>query len=141
MIRKFLLPALAVFGALIALGVVYLSQRTIPAAPILFPPPTSPYPYFIAGAGIIEASSQNISIGTPFNEVIEKIYVIEGDRVKAGDPLFQLDLRAFEAVAESAAASVRVAEATLEGAQKELSFYERVTDRRAVSEDAYRQAY
>lgn len=106
MLRKYVLPVLAILGALLALFVVYLSQRSIPPPPILFPPPTSPYPYAIAGAGIIEASSQNISIGTPFNEVIDKIFVVEGDFVKKNDLILQLDLRAFEAAAEVAQASL-----------------------------------
>lgn len=135
------MPFIAIIGALFALAVVFITQRSIPPPPILFPPPQSPYPYFIAGAGIIEASSQNISIGCPFNEVIDKIFVIEGDHVKAGQPLFQLDLRAFEAVVAAALASCKVAEVALENAQKQFSFYQRVKEKSAVSEEAYYQAY
>ncbi len=141
MARKYFLPILAVLGAFLALFVVYLSSRTMPPPPILFPPPQSPYPYSIAGAGIIEASSQNISIGSPFNEVIDTIFVVEGDNVKKGDPIFQLDLRAFEAVAFIACAERNVAIVTLENAHKDFSFYKRLKDTRAVSEEAYAQAY
>ncbi len=141
MLRKYLLPALAVIGALIALGVVFWSQRTTPPPPILFPPPQSPYSYFIAGAGIIEASSQNISIGTPFNEVIDTIFVVEGDDVKRGDRILQLDLRAFEAVFEEAQASLRAAEVARDSAEVQFSFYLRLLDKRAVSEEAYEQAH
>lgn len=141
MFRKYFLPILAVLGALLALYIVYLSQRTPPPPPILFPPPQSPYPYAIAGAGIIEASSQNISIGSPFNEVIDTIYVVEGDYVKKGDPILRLDLRAFEAAVAIACAERDVALVTLENAQKDFSFYQRLKDTRAVSEEAYAQAY
>jgi HlyD family secretion protein len=141
MIRKYFLPALAVFGTLLALFVVYLSQKKIPPAPILFPPPQSPYTHAIAGAGIIEASSQNISIGTPFNEVIDKIFVVEGDNVKKGDLILRLDLRAFEAVRESAVAALEVAQVELANAQTQFSFYQRLKDTRAVSEEAINQAY
>lgn len=139
MIRRYLLPILAILGALFGLVVVYWSQKTVPVPPILFPPAMSPYPISIAGAGIIEASSQNISIGTPFNEIIKKIYVIEGDRVKAGDKLFELDLRIFEAELATAQASVKLAEVDLENKKKQFSFYENLKDKRAVSQQIYQQ--
>lgn len=61
--RKYALPSMAIIGALLGLLVVVMTQRSVPVPPILFPPPESPYPTAIAGAGLIEASSQNISIG------------------------------------------------------------------------------
>lgn len=140
MTRKYLLPILAILGALFGLVVVYATQRKEAVPPIMFPPSTSPFESSIAGAGIIEASSQNISIGTPFNEIIDKIFVIEGDVVKAGDPLFQLDLRNFNAELESAKASLEVAKATFQDRQKQLSFYKRVKETKAVSEQLYAQA-
>ncbi len=138
--RKYVLPALAILGALLALVVVFLSQRSIPPPPILFPPPRSPYPHAIAAAGTIEASSQNISIGTPFNEVIDTIYVVEGDYVKKGDLILRLDLRAFEAALASATASLNEAKVAQENAQVQLSFYERLQNRSAASESAYQTA-
>ena len=141
MFQKYLLPFLAVSGAFIALLVVFWSQKTVPTPPILFPPPKSPYLHAIAGAGIIEASSQNISVGSPFNEVIQKIFVIEGECVKKGDPIFQLDLRSFEAAVEIAQASLVAGEVALENAKKQFSFYQRLKDSRAVSEEVYSQAY
>lgn len=141
MLRKYLLPIFALLGALLALGVVIWSQRTTPAPPILFPPPQSPYPYFIAGAGIIEASSQNISVGSPFDQIIEKIFVIEGDNVNKGDPLFQLDHRAFQPAVDIARASYNAALVQSENAKVTFSFYQNLKDRRAVSEESYQQAY
>jgi HlyD family secretion protein len=138
--QRYLLPILAVIGALFALTIVWWSERTVPVAPITFPPAVSPYPHSIAGAGIIEASSQNISIGTPFNEIISKIYVIEGQQVNAGDPLFELDLRIFEAQLAAAQASLSMAIVEYENQKKQFSFYQRLTDTRAVSEQMYQQA-
>lgn len=137
--RKYLIPLLALAGAIFGIWTVYKSQVTVPVAPILFPPPQSPYPNAIAGAGIIEASSQNISIGTPFNEIITKIFVVEGDRVSTGDPLFQLDLRTFEAQLLSAQAQLRLAIANYEDKSKQFSFYKRLKDPRAVSEQVFQQ--
>lgn len=137
--RKYLLPILALLGALFGLYIVFWSQKTVPVAPILFPPAVSPYAHSIAGAGIVEASSQNISIGTPFNEIITKIFVIEGDKVKKDDPLFQLDIRSFEAQLATAQANLKLAIANAEDKRKQFSFYERLKDTRSVSEQIYQQ--
>ncbi|MFI5344536.1 MAG: efflux RND transporter periplasmic adaptor subunit, partial [Chlamydiales bacterium] len=138
-IQKYLLPLLAIVGALFGLAIVYWSQKTMPVPPIAFPPATSPYPHSIAGAGIIEASSQNISIGTPFNEVIWTIFVIEGDHVKKGDLLIQLDLRNFEAQLETAQANLNLAQVNLEDKSIQYSFYQRLRDKKAVSEQIYQE--
>jgi HlyD family secretion protein len=138
--RKFWLPLIALVGALLGLAIAFWSTQRPPTAPILFPPPTPPYEHFIYGSGLIEASSQNISIGTPFNEIITKIFVVEGDFVKQGDILFTLDLRAFEADLAVALANLGLAQADFEDKKTQFSFYVRLTDKRAVSEAAYQAA-
>lgn len=141
MFRRYFLPILALLGALLGIYIVYLSQKKVPTPPILLPPPKSPYVYSIAGVGLIEASSQNIAIGIPFNEVIEKIYVTEGDYVKAGDILFQLDLRFFLSQVEIAKANLDAAFVNLQDKFRQYTFYQRVKDKRAVSEQSYEQYY
>lgn len=141
MLRKYFLPFLALTGAIIALCVVFWSQKKEIPQPIPFPPPVSPYVHSIAGAGIVEASSQNISIGSPFSEIVTKIYVVEGDKVKAGDPLFHLDLRSFEAQLETSVNQLKAAIVTFENQKTQFSFYENLTDKRAVSLQAYESAY
>lgn len=140
-IRAFLLPLLALFGMVFGLLAVHWSQRELPVPPILFPPPVSPYAHAIGASGIIEASSQNISIGTPFNEIIEKIFVIPGDLVKKGDALFKLDTRSFEAARDTAKASLAVAVTNRQEKNEEYSFYLRLKDKTAVSELVFKQAY
>lgn len=141
MLRKYLLPFLALLGAIFGLLTVRWTQKEVPTPPILFPPPKSPYDHAIAAVGIIEASSQNISIGTPFNEIIDKIFIVEGDRVKTGDPLFQLDLRNFEAILKSAQASYSLSLIDLEWKELQFSFYKRLKDTRAVSEQVYQEVH
>lgn len=141
MIRKYFFLLLALVGAIFGALTVYKSEQTFPVPPILFPPAASPYTHSIAGAGIIEASSQNISIGTPFNEIITKIHVIEGDWVKAGDPLFELDLRNFNALLETAKASLDLVLSDLADKKTQYSFYQRLKDTRAVSEQILQQTY
>jgi HlyD family secretion protein len=139
MLQKYLLPLLALLGATLGLFIVYWSARTVPVPSIFLPPPRSPYAYAIAGAGIIEASSQNIAIGSPFNEVVDKIYVVEGDYIKKGDLLFQLDLRNFTAQAELAKESLKAAQTNLSDKATQFAFYERLKDKSAVSEQIYEQ--
>lgn len=140
MIQKYLLPILAIIGALLGLFIVYKTQKEVPTPPVMFPPPTSPYESAIGGAGIIEASSQNRSIGSPFDEIVTKVHVLEGDYVKTGDILFELDLRNFQAQAEAAEASMRSAKVVFEDKKEQYSFYQRVKDTRAVSEQQSQQA-
>ena len=73
--------------------------------------------------------------------MIVKIHVVEGDRVKAGDILFQLDLRNFEAQLEAARAGLKLAETTCKDKEKQFSYYQRVKDTRAVSEQIYQEAH
>src|SRR5262245_28653497 len=124
--NKYLIPIVAIIGALLALFAVFWSQRKVETPPILFPPPTVPFATFIAGAGIIESSTLNVSIGSPFSEVVTKVYVIEGDKVKKGDKLFELDLRTFSAQAEAASSALKEAEVTFEDKKVQFSFYERL---------------
>lgn len=139
MLRKYLLPSIAIIGAIIGLMVVFWSQKKQPVPPIPFRPPKSPYVHAIFGEGIIEASSRNISIGSPFSEVITKVYVIEGDKVKKGDPLFQLDTRQYEAQAKTLRNQIQASIISLENQKTQFGFYERLKDRRAVSEQQYEQ--
>ncbi len=141
MLRKHLLPAVAIVGAIIALLVAFWSERKPPVPFIPFPPAKSPYVNAIAGEGIVEAASRNISIGSPFSEVVTKVFVVEGDTVKAGDPLFQLDTRLFEAQAETARSEIRQAIVNLENQRTQFSFYEQLGDKRAVSKQMYEQTY
>jgi RND family efflux transporter MFP subunit len=90
---------------------------------------------------MIEASTENIAIGTPFILPVAQIFVTEGDRVRTGDPLLQLDIRALLAQKETALSQVGAAIVNFENQKTQYSFYERLTDKRAVSEQAYSSAY
>jgi len=52
-----------------------------------------PFQSFVAGTGIVEPSTRNISVGTPVSGVVEAVYVKAGDRIKKGQPLFKIDDR------------------------------------------------
>jgi RND family efflux transporter MFP subunit len=141
MLRKFLLPFLSFLGALIALLVVFWSQKKAPVPAIPYPAPQSPYVHAVYGAGIIEASTENIAIGTPFIELITDIYCVEGDRVKTGDPLLKLDTRLLEAQKITAQSQLQAAVVNYENQRTQFSFYQQVKDKRAVSKQAYESVY
>jgi HlyD family secretion protein len=137
---KYILPLLATAGFLFASYTVVSSNRPVPVTPAVAEPASAPYESFIAGAGIVEAKSQNISIGTALSGLVTRVAVKVGDKVKAGAPLFYLDDR--EARAELAVrsadlarakAGVIEAKALLDDSKSLSTLVESVADRRAVS--------
>ncbi len=141
MLRKIGLPLLALLGVLLGLFAVYLSTRKPQIPPIPFPPAISPYTHFVAGIGVVEASSENILIGTSIPEIVTEVYVVAGDFVKQNDPLFKLDTRTFEADLLEAETERARAIVEYENQKTQLELYEKLTDRRAVSENEYNQTY
>jgi multidrug resistance efflux pump len=110
MIRKLILPALAAIGVLFALFMVIKGARPPKVAAAVAEPAKPPYAYYVAGAGLVEAATENIAIGTPVGGLVLEVYGQVGDRVKAGTPLFKIDdrsLRADLAVKQAAADSAK----------------------------------
>jgi HlyD family secretion protein len=97
MIRKYLLPLLAIVGVAFAIWTVVLGSRPIPAAAPVAPHAPAPFASYVAGSGIIEPSTQNIAVGTHVSGVVTAIFVTVGDTITAGEPLFKLDDRALQA--------------------------------------------
>lgn len=133
MIRKYLLPLLAAVGVLIAIVAVIIDNRPTPATRPAVRPAKAPFASYVAGAGIIEASSGNIAVGTPVPGIVTAIYVKWGEHVKAGDRLFKVDDRDLLARLLPALAQVKESEARLEQAQAQLKIGESVPDKRAIS--------
>lgn len=140
MISRYLLPILAAFGFLFAIYSVVAGNKPLPVAPPVADPAEAPFENFIAGAGLVEAKSQNIAIGTPLSGVVKRVLVRVGDRVQAGQLLFELDDRevlAEERVRRAAIAKARAevlrAEASVRDVATLLRLAESVDDRRAIS--------
>lgn len=135
MLQKTLLPFLALAGLAVGIYVAMSGSKTVtPAAPVS-EAPHSPYPEFVAGAAIVEASTENISIGTNFPGIVSQLYVAVGSQVKAGDPLFLIDDRAAAAELALRQAAVKVAEAQLKDAADNLEFYEKIDKDSVTAED------
>ncbi|HYG75017.1 MAG TPA: biotin/lipoyl-binding protein [Planctomycetota bacterium] len=104
------------FAILGALGAATLARKSVAPQPV--PPPIkqpvrNPFPSGIAGAGLVEASSENIVIGVSEPGLVTRVYVKEGQNVKAGAPLFEVDSRGLQAQLLAAKANLASAEAEL----------------------------
>ncbi len=113
MLRKFLLPSLAMTGFLFAVWMVVRGSAPIVAAQPVADPSTAPYAQFVAGAGLIEASSENIAVGAPVAGVVMQVAVVAGSAVTQGDLLFALDDRSLRAQLAWQQAQLAVAKARL----------------------------
>lgn len=112
-------------------------------------PPRAPFDQRVAAVGLVEASSENISLSAHLAGVVEKVFVQVGQEVKQGEPLVKLDTRALEAQlverraelairvagVATARAQARVAHAALAEAQRSLRIAESVSDPRSISAD------
>jgi len=121
MIRKYLLPALALLGVAAAVAMVRQGNRTPTKAKSLFQPAEAPFSSYIFGPGIVEASTENIAIGTPVSGIVATIDVTWGKQVKSGAPLFKIDTRDLEAQLIPAKAKVNEVEAQLSSATANIN--------------------
>ena len=127
MFHKFIIPLVALAGLAFAIYTVLWSDRPPPAPPPVSEASQSPFSKSVAGSGLIEASTQNISIGTQVDGIVTKIFVRVGDEVKAGAPLFAIDDRTTRAEIDTRQASVKIAEVQFAEAEYDLSVIEQLT--------------
>lgn len=141
-ISSWIVPALAVMGVTAMLITVAAGDKRYPVAAPLAQPAKSPFAETVSGAGLVEASTQNIAVASPLAGIITHVYVQAGEHVQAGAPLFTLDQRPLRAEIASRAAAIRVAEARLAEseaqraeADDQLAKVRGLTDPRAVSRE------
>ena len=128
----------AVIGTVATAMLAVKLNSAPPIKPPPIEPPTNPYESSVAASGIIEALSENVSIGVPAAGLVTKVQVKVWDTVKEGEPLFTLDSRDLEAQLKVDEASVTVAAATLDRLKDQLARLKSVNDPRAVSRDEVR---
>ncbi|MFL5240499.1 MAG: HlyD family secretion protein [Gemmataceae bacterium] len=115
-LSKWALPGLAVFMLVFAVYHVVKAQQTPSKPPPPIEPARTPFGKTVAGAGIVEAETENISIGSPLPGVVWEVYVPVdkvGQIVKPGEPLFRVDTRQLEAQRDYYQANLAYAEAQL----------------------------
>src|SRR3981189_2327960 len=129
MIRKYILPVLAIIGVGVAVFMVMQGNRTRPVAQPEVQSARAPFTSYIFGPGIVEASTENIAIGTPVSGIVTAVYVKWGDRVSTGDPLFKVDSSDLQAQVQPALAKVKEAQNNLAKVKNRLRV-EEVENRR-----------
>ena len=124
----------AVVLALAAIGLVWRlsSGVEVPQAGAQTPSPAIPVtagtvlardvPIFLHGIGPVQAYN-SVAIKSRVDGQIVKVNFKEGDEVKEGDPLFQIDPRPFQAALEQSQATKQKDEAQLAGAKLDLERY------------------
>ncbi len=100
------------------LGMLLIANaRKLPASHPLTPPPESPYAHTIAASGIVEAAGENQNLSATVPGVMTKLFVHQGQKVKRGDPLYQIDPRDQQAALDNAAANVAKSQAAVTAAE------------------------
>jgi len=135
MIRKYLLPFLALVGVALGILAAVQSARTLTPTPMVSEAPAPPYETFVAGAGMVEANTENISISTQIAGVVSQIQVQIGSKVKKGDPLFTIDDRATRATLATQQAAVKVAKSQAAQAKYETTLDEGLVAKRVISKE------
>jgi len=79
-------------------------------------------PVFLRGLGTVQAEN-TIAIKSRVDGQIMQVFFTEGQEVKAGDRLFQIDPRPYQAALDQAQAARQKDAAQLEGAQRDLERY------------------
>jgi multidrug efflux system membrane fusion protein len=131
--KKAAIVATAVLALSAAGSVAYLSRHSAPAAEAPAPPPANPgvpvtagtvtaadMPVLLNAIGTVQAFN-NVTIKSRVDGQIVKIAVNEGQDVKAGTPLLQIDPRPYQAALEQAQATKEKDQAQLAMAQADLA--------------------
>ena len=122
--KQYLLPVLAAGAALFATVSVVRTQPVREVTEPVSPPPASSFTDTVAAVGLIEASTEHISVGTPLSGVVTEVLVTLNQSVRAGTPLFRLDTRALQAslaVHESQLTAARARQATAQCQVEDLN--------------------
>jgi len=121
MVRKYLLPLLAIVGVAAAVHAVQEASTPVTSQPAVMTPAPNPFHAGVAGAGIVEAESQNIAVAPAIGGIVKEVYVKWGQQVAAGDKLFQIDPQPMQAQIAAQEGEVASRRAAVAQAQANLS--------------------
>jgi RND family efflux transporter MFP subunit len=139
-----ILPVIAIIGLVAAVVFIFFG---LPDRELTEPdrePPRAPDAMAessrVAGAGIVEPSSELVQIGSALSGLVTDLFVQPGDRVSEGKMLFTVDDRAARASLREARAAIAEAQASIAEANtaratasRQLALYRNIDDPAAVS--------
>ncbi len=109
-----------IFSAILALLMISFAGWSIASkysprhvAPPPIEAPANPYDNDVAGSGIVEPASEVIALAIERGGVVSRVDVVAGQSVRAGEPLFSIDRRNYEAAVAQGEASVAAEEAAI----------------------------
>lgn len=143
-IRHLVLPLLSAAGAALAVLVVMQDTTVVsqPAEPAgggsWLKAPELPFDHFVVGAGIVEAGSGNIAVGTPVGGLVEQVYVTRGQAIDKGTPLFRIDDRDLQARLPVSRAQEQQASADLAHARYLLQLATHLHAQHMISDEQFR---
>jgi HlyD family secretion protein len=103
---KWISILLAVVGVVLAVATARTAYEEPPVIPLSRQPSINPFGRGVASLGKVESREREIMLAAPQPGLIMEVHVQVGERVKAGDPLLQLDARVLQADLLRAEASV-----------------------------------
>lgn len=136
------LALVGVAAFLLTISLLFASRRAHENAASASAAPVTHSPALIAGPGRVEPYSEDIKIGSELSGRLKSVLVEEGDAIRRGQVLAELDNADYRAEVESAKASVVAKEAVLRkvinGArhQERDEAWSSVNEARAVMENA-----
>ena len=113
---RYILPIIALAGLLFSVAYVTRANRAEPEAgkpTQASQPPSTPFADTLAGAGVVEPQSENISIGSATPGIVVDVPVVVGQHIKQGDLLFRMDDRQLQGDLRTKQAMLAIAEAEL----------------------------
>jgi len=148
--RKGAIAAITALAILVAAGLPWVFEPSNPAA-AQTPPAGGPgipvtagtvaaadVPVFLQAIGTVQASNM-VTIKTRVDGQLMRVDFTEGQEVKAGDPLVQIDPRPYQAQLEQAQAAKAKDEATLASAQADLDRYSKLVGSGYQTRQSYDQ--
>jgi HlyD family secretion protein len=109
---------LAIAGVIAGLSSVNEAAAPPETLPPVSTPGLPPFPEYLAGTGLIEASTENIAVASPRGAIIDRVHVEIGQTVRKGDPLYELDARAAQRELEVRRANLQLEQSRLERLQQ-----------------------
>jgi multidrug efflux system membrane fusion protein len=149
--RKVAIAAGAVLALTALAAMPRVAGNSVPAAEAQTPPPTAPgvpvtagavaaadVPVFLNALGTVQAYNM-VTIRSRVDGQIVKVAFNEGQDVKAGSPLIEIDPRPFQAALDQAQAAKAKDEAQLTGAQLDLARYSQLVGTGYQTRQSYDQ--